>query len=608
MTELYIDGVSVPLPTEFEIAVKHENPFFTKNGEYTYDIELSLNIPVVAQLYGFLNRLNKADTVATDRKAVLIADNRVYIDGTEIITGWSDTTVQIQLVSGNSQLNYFIGSDKLISELDNMPVTNPGKVAPDGWGPDNLAVTYKYPDIDFCLPNVYDSTNNQFVNDWELIIRYSTSGVPNFNFSPANEDESQWAPMPYICAYIKALMTALGYNLTYNAIEDTDWKLLCFLHVQKTHDWSQIFPQWTVKEFLDAIEQLFNARFVINKKTKDVKLVFNNQYYLNATVSYVSLVKDEYKVECDDEDVERYDQATLQYPESSTTYGKLRCIPDAVHGRAKHEGVIGMPAGMYFSIESNRKTDTIFSFTAYARDLIYKGMDGDQPMYEFVDQFAPLKRDSTESVEMTIRPVELSHEIEYTLQDGRKFSLFFPCIGGDTVKEEMEGATVMELIENATDSQPSKPELCVGYFVGLNKAVLGPLPLNSFPLVMIDKYIHYSHGEELYDGISDTLMLSNMSNKLYSNVYDIDYKNPVEFTSYDNNVFDVNTVFVINNKRYICEYIEYKIDERGRAGAWTGKFYPIKISDTETYGRWILSDGKWRDGGVWLDNGRWLDN
>ena len=60
--------------------------------------------------------------------------------------------------------------------------------------------------------------------------------------------------------------------------------------------------------------------------------------------------------------------------------------------------------------------------------------------------------------------------------------------------------------------------------------------------------------------------------------------------SYDNNVFDVNTVFVINNKRYICEYIEYKIDERGRAGAWTGKFYPIKISDTETYQRWILSE------------------
>ena len=37
MTELFIDGVSVVLPAAVEIQVKRENPFFTKNGEYTYD-------------------------------------------------------------------------------------------------------------------------------------------------------------------------------------------------------------------------------------------------------------------------------------------------------------------------------------------------------------------------------------------------------------------------------------------------------------------------------------------------------------------------------------------------------------------------------------------
>ena len=42
MTELFIDGVSVVLPAAVEIQVKRENPFFTKNGEYTYDIELAL--------------------------------------------------------------------------------------------------------------------------------------------------------------------------------------------------------------------------------------------------------------------------------------------------------------------------------------------------------------------------------------------------------------------------------------------------------------------------------------------------------------------------------------------------------------------------------------
>lgn len=41
---------------------------------------------------------------------------------------------------------------------------------------------------------------------------------------------------------------------------------------------------------------------------------------------------------------------------------------------------------------------------------------------------------------------------------------------------------------------------------------------------------------------------------------------------------------------------------------WQGTFYPIRISDVEAEKRWILTDGKWRDGGTWLDNGRWLDS
>ena len=43
MTELYIDGTSVVLPADLSTSVKRENPFFTKNGEYTYDITLQLS-------------------------------------------------------------------------------------------------------------------------------------------------------------------------------------------------------------------------------------------------------------------------------------------------------------------------------------------------------------------------------------------------------------------------------------------------------------------------------------------------------------------------------------------------------------------------------------
>ena len=67
MTELYIDGVSAVLPKDFSVQVKRENPLFTKNGEYTYDITLPLGNPTNAELYKHLNRLNSVTEVASKR-------------------------------------------------------------------------------------------------------------------------------------------------------------------------------------------------------------------------------------------------------------------------------------------------------------------------------------------------------------------------------------------------------------------------------------------------------------------------------------------------------------------------------------------------------------
>ena len=90
-------------------------------------------------------------------------------------------------------------------------------------------------------------------------------------------------------------------------------------------------------------------------------------------------------------------------------------------------------------------------------------------------------------------------------------------------------------------------------------------------------------------------------------MYDIDYKHGIKIKSYDVNVYDTRNIFEIRNKRYVCKEIEDVINADGRSGAWQGTFYPIRISDVEAEKRWILTDGKWRDGGTWLDSGRWLD-
>ena len=118
MTQLIIAGVETVLPQSFSVTVKRENSFFTKSGEYTYDCTLRLDNPVNQQLYGFLHRLNKSGQVATRRTAILMADGRVYCRGTEVVTKWTDQTVSIQIVSGESELNYFVGQERKIEDLN----------------------------------------------------------------------------------------------------------------------------------------------------------------------------------------------------------------------------------------------------------------------------------------------------------------------------------------------------------------------------------------------------------------------------------------------------------------------------------------------------------
>ena len=117
MTELYIDNKPVMLPTPLDLKVKEQNPLITKNGTFTLDLSLSLMEHNNAILYKHIDRIQTAAEFE-GRSAVLTADARVIMNGTEAYISNTNQEVKIQLLSGNSELNYFIGSDLYISDLE----------------------------------------------------------------------------------------------------------------------------------------------------------------------------------------------------------------------------------------------------------------------------------------------------------------------------------------------------------------------------------------------------------------------------------------------------------------------------------------------------------
>lgn len=610
MTNLYIDGIAVVLPSEFSITVKQENAFFTKNGEYTYDIELSLLVPENAKLYGFLNRLNITDRPATKRKAVLVADNRVYLNGTEIITGWTDTKVSIQLVSGNSELNYFVGSDELISTLE-MKETNPvvsGSVSTD-------YVKKTYPDVDYNLMMTYDSLHQVDKNIWLYRLYNNDVNNPYAGYIVQKEDIQpyDYIPQPYLCAYMRELLKALGYTLEYNAIEDTPWKSVYIVHVCETYKWNEMLPGWTAKDFLQNIETMFNGSFLIDHRTKKVSFLLNVSYLPKVSNVHLQNVVDAYTVEVEEEEEADAIHSTIKYKLPSTEYYKLRCLPDVVKEAAKTK-VIDDGLFAFFGKPENQVTDTIFDYKSENRKIIYLEGSGIMSHLEMVDELASLVRENAESeLELEFVPAELTERafyIEGIDPGGFYFGQYYiPSVSvSDDEPDETTYDSIHNMVNNLSEKTESKSNIFLAFFRGLNPVQIGVMPANSYPLAFIDRFFPTTSWPATLSADYPTFNLVEMEKYFYSNAYKIDRKNPVKITCYDSNVYPASSVFEIFNRRYLAKEIEYTIGPNGRTTAWTGTFYPASLPDTEVDKRWILADGKWRDGGVWLDNGRWIDS
>lgn len=617
MTELFIDGVSVVLPKDFSVPVKRENSFVTKNGEYTYDIALPLTNPINAELYKNINRLNSLQRLETKRSAVLIADNRVYCNGTEVITGWTESTVSIQVASGNSELNYFIGSDLLISSLD-MKTTVPE------WG-DMEYITKTYPDIDYCLAPVVNRTAGYCINRWAY-------GKPTLEDTyTLQADDSYWFPQPFLCAFVKEVMRALGYDLQVNQIEDTVFKNLFICHVEETCKWNELLPGWTVKDFFEEIEKMFNAVFVVDNRNRTARLMIKPSYYAGSKSVHVLQVEDIYEAEIaeSEEDVNEMASANVRYEMPDSTYYRMRCLPDDFSKKVKRDvipesfeaGETDLMARIqkWFSDSGHQKKDVIYTDIANDKEFIYRGRSHNEGWSDFdpINEFKPLERENADSdVELGMVPVELAFfDLNcYVGNDKyRPTKVMIPVIdsSGNKVDESGESITdVLEQIENWTSTESeSQGNLYLAFYIGL--VMYEPLTSGryGFPLPFTDTYTwtqSYKYWPTNDKGA--TLALKAFNKLFYEGQYDIDFDKAIKIQTHDPNVYDTRSVFEIRNKRYICKEMEFTLDANGRKGPWTGTFYPIRINDTEADARWILTDGKWRDGGVWLDNGRWLDD
>lgn len=612
MVSLYIDGTPVVLPSDFATEIKVENSFFTKSGEYTYDFNIPLNNPTNAALYSHLHRVNSVSEITEKRQAVLIADNRCFINGTEIITDWTEDTVSIQLASGNSELNYLIGSNLQVSFLDM------GTADIDN---DSSSVSHyqrslfgKYPEYDFVAAPIM--TASGILNEWQM-------KMINGSYALELERYSRRIVQPYLCALVRRMLNALGYTIGVNQLEESRYNQLISVHDVNTLEYSKMLPGWSVKDFFENLENLFNLVLVVNNKKRTVDIIFANQFYLAAREVHLSAVEDEYEVEIDKDNRNLMTNADISYDVPSTAYFKYAKLDENLVNMCDkiEQPSLLLLAGWF---KDNRAPRTIGIDTSTGRQYVYSPtVYSANPEYLYpireVNQYASLIRGGEETTLKFVPCAQATYSIACLSEDGElknEYDWVLPSIEGEPPeKVGINSMSVLELIDSGTSEseKQTSERVNLAFWHGVRGAnsISGEIP-TGYPLVLSDSTFQVIKGEIEGTPVSlvdpeYSLRLQVLDAELYSGVYDIDTTKAYKFYTSDPNLPDAHLIFVIRNKRFVCREMSFQIAQGRKQKRWSLTCYPIEISDTESYKRWILSDGKWRDGGAWLDDGRWLD-
>ena len=619
MTQLYIDGTEVILPADFTCSIKRENSFFTKNGEYTYDATLKLDNLTNRELYP-IQRLQNARTIKDNRSAVLIADGHVYCSGTEVITAWTESTVTIQIVSGNSELNYFIGQDLSIKWLTKMGSINESTLYSDTVVTKNGAVqSAVYPDIDYCLPMIYNETTGLMMNE------YRCSGSTPTLYSGADNLRAQ----PYVCAIIRRIINALGYTITLNQLESTPYRFAIFINYIATLNYYEMFGSMTVKELLEEIENWLNIVFVVDNHQRTCKIYIKASYYVNSVQRVVRDVIDEYEVEVNEEEKTEHSQSNIKYVLPDTAYYKLTKLPDKAKAAMKvqtYDDIDSLHETMLHLTDAQKimgkDTSTGRTYMKWAANKI---SDWNRPGIAECDQWRNLTRTNAENeIEINIAPAPYAlHNISNVTDPKTSYNRVMVVSIADTTDTDGEktstdttgtdDGTLEDYISGLTEESESgtKIQLYAAMYNGWHLFSLGALPTTYTDAYHAWNVEGFTIQGGLKDGVYDfflgSLRLEDIDKELYSGAYQVSTKLGITVESYDPNMYDVHGIFIIDNKRYICSCIEETILATGRQKKWKGTFYPIALSDTAATSGWVLNDGNWDDGGVWIDDGRWND-
>ena len=428
-----------------------------------------------------------------------------------------------------------------------------------------------------------------------------------------------FAAQPYLVVIIERVLSALGYSVERNDIRDTWMKDIFVANTRSEYKFANIMPHWTVREFLDEVRRFFGVSIVV-PKAGVAEIVRRSNYY-NATSSVISLtqVSDEHSAEIDDDEDGGKDISTANVDYERPDTDDMLRLPDEVWENAivkvfSYETILRQWAAQNIP-EDKRETSAwllvdedqghTFAYLRSKQNGEYHLVQVDccPPLIRGEGQYSGKGRD----IGITLRIVPAMMEwrpityIAYTKKDlgydirvEKDYMQVPTLVSSDTLCKINETYSVDAAInsesssnENTTDERPDILRVALNtgvkwHYVAAEGNTLGPekadlpVPLGIAYCKQNDGYYISVTGAGNLDQFNLTKTTSpSIRADAIETGYHVDTRCLHCFSFTDTCPIDVAAVFLIRNRRYVCQKIEYEIDEDGVRPMKRGYFYEL---------------------------------
>lgn len=517
MVKLFIDSQEVRLSEDVQTDYIITNPYFTRTGEHTYDIDIDLADPVNAAIYGHFDRAD-VGTRYHHRSALLISEHGVLMRGTEVILQLEDGHAKIQLVAGNSEMNYIAGDSLMLDMLDL------GEIETLNASVATQSLSGCYPDWDFvCCPVC--TYNDEETADYEFIADRLSSKVGLANLLQFSSQDGSVqvtgnlpSPQPYIGAILRRAIEALGYTVNVDVFATDSYRCrMILLHGENSEKalsqsgervgfttlrhYCNMVPHWSVSKFFAEVEKFCNVIIDVDHVNKTVNILDVSTYFdLNDVVHIPAsdVIGESEKKFDQDDDLDMTDYTNIKYNLPDTTQNKYRRISSEAsalcsdHDVPVNQWQTGLQKICLADIHKLITGDDSFlnsnysPATAYGMSRIYKLTVYTQernfivrtdlthfPVFRSCDELADRITDDDKQVtELDLVPTEMMSSYQVTTPNNITFQFPMPFLRGKHGtfgghRETGKGANEIISDGGSSDSEKTDGTVPVAYYRGL---------------------------------------------------------------------------------------------------------------------------------------------